>query len=437
MTARPVAAIVPTASPSTEGETLASTATPLPSGIVAPKMSGPGVEPAALQNGGANTTAVSGANAVPNSQSGSERAVVLPTEGGAAQPMGQNAPAVTASVDRPSEFAARPAPAVQASVLASQSIRVSSPRARVEAAAAPLSESSTVALSGEETGDGEGAESIPRAQSPSSGRPATPAPRPGAPPNGTAIPGGANELAARPFVANTALADVKPNAATQAGVSRGTLVQSAVEILDLPVEARVASGASASGAADPLSASVATRAEPLSTVAPATSLPVPSEGGVESPASARPTLQTLGDFAVKSVRYLNARGGETIVVRLVPESLGELRIVVKSGSDGMEIELSSRTQVVRATLESQLPALREAFARDGADVARITVTAPSAFDAASDSSLGRPSSHAGNQAPSNGNGQGRGNAPSGNGYGAEGRSRNRAPSHDGALNVFA
>jgi flagellar hook-length control protein FliK len=229
--------------------------------------------------------------------------------------------------------------------------------------------------------------------------------------------------------------DTKPKAATLASTSRAALLQSTANAPEVPVQATGASVTSASSVIEALPVTTTAHVETTPGLASVTAPAAPAESSVEAPATLRPTLQTLGDFAVKSVRYINTQGGETITVRLVPESLGELRVVVKSGSDGLEIELSSRNQVVRETLERQLPALQEAFARDGTDVARITVSASSAFDA--DGSAGRPSQQAGNQAPSSGSGQGRGNSPSANTYGTEERPRTTAPPHDGALNVFA
>jgi len=92
----------------------------------------------------------------------------------------------------------------------------------------------------------------------------------------------------------------------------------------------------------------------------------------------RPTLQTAGQSVVKGVRYLAANGGETITVRLVPESLGTMHIVVKSGNDAIEVTLVSANHSVRESLEQHLPALREALGRDGIDVSRVSIVAQSA-----------------------------------------------------------
>lgn len=92
----------------------------------------------------------------------------------------------------------------------------------------------------------------------------------------------------------------------------------------------------------------------------------------------RPTLQTAGQSVIKGVRYLAKSGGETITVRLVPESLGAMHIVVKSGGDAIEVTLVSANPNVRETLEQHLPALREALGRDGIDVVKVSIVAHTA-----------------------------------------------------------
>lgn len=88
----------------------------------------------------------------------------------------------------------------------------------------------------------------------------------------------------------------------------------------------------------------------------------------------RPTPADLTQFAVKSVRFLAGRGEETMTVRLVPESLGELRLVVRSGEHSLDVQLSAVNASVRDSLEQQLPALREALARDAGDARQVNIT---------------------------------------------------------------
>ncbi len=436
--ATPVAAITPANSSPSGSETAGLPPTPLASGEIIPKVSSTNVGPPALQSGGAIPIAVSGVNTIPDSHSNSERTAPPPALGSAVQPKGENAPATPASVAPPGELAAQPASAVQGSVSVSQSIRSLAPRVRGDGTVASLAEASTVAIDGEATGDADGAVSIPRQPTPGLSR-AVPLMRSSdAASTAPSVSGSVNESMPRPFLAeapDTVASDAKPKVATLASTSRAALLQSSANAIEVPLEAKGAPVTPASSIVEASPVTTTARVETMPGLASLTAPTAPAESSVEAPASMRPTLQTLGDFAVKSVRYINTQGGETITVRLVPESLGELRVVVKSGSDGLEIELSSRNQVVRETLDRQLPALQEAFARDGTDVARITVSAPSAFDA--DGSAGRPSQQSGSQAPSSGSGQGRGNSPSSNTYGTDERPRTTAPPHDGALNVFA
>src|SRR5690606_16307264 len=88
----------------------------------------------------------------------------------------------------------------------------------------------------------------------------------------------------------------------------------------------------------------------------------------------RPAPADLTQFAVKSVRYLAGRGEETMTVRLVPESLGELRVVVRSTEQALDVQLSAANASVRDSLEQQLPALRDALARDAGDGRHLTIT---------------------------------------------------------------
>ncbi len=91
--------------------------------------------------------------------------------------------------------------------------------------------------------------------------------------------------------------------------------------------------------------------------------------------SDRPTLETLGAHTVRSVRYLVSREEQSFRMRLVPESLGEMRIEVTSSSDAIQVKLISPNAAVRGVLEGQVEGLRDALAREGIDVSRLTVTA--------------------------------------------------------------
>jgi flagellar hook-length control protein FliK len=100
-----------------------------------------------------------------------------------------------------------------------------------------------------------------------------------------------------------------------------------------------------------------------------------------TPPADRPTLRDLGDFTVRSVRYMSAeQGSKMIKVRLIPESLGELRLEVTSLEHSVRVRLTSANQVVRHVLEGQLSGLREALARDGIELAELTVACEASAD---------------------------------------------------------
>lgn len=90
--------------------------------------------------------------------------------------------------------------------------------------------------------------------------------------------------------------------------------------------------------------------------------------------NAPPTIETIGEYAVRSVRYLARNGERTFTVRLEPESLGELRFDVTSSGSSVTVRLVSANPAVRELLETQTQALRDALAREGFAVARISVT---------------------------------------------------------------
>jgi flagellar hook-length control protein FliK len=89
----------------------------------------------------------------------------------------------------------------------------------------------------------------------------------------------------------------------------------------------------------------------------------------------RPTLENLGEFAVKSVRYLTSQETRTLVVRLEPESLGELRLDVTSSESALSVRLAAANPMVREALEGQLHVLREALSREGMAPPKVSVSA--------------------------------------------------------------
>lgn len=90
--------------------------------------------------------------------------------------------------------------------------------------------------------------------------------------------------------------------------------------------------------------------------------------------AARPTLDQVADFTIKSVRYLVKEGDHSIQVKLVPESLGELRVSVSSVDDIVRVHVSASNNTVRDMLQSQSQVLKDSLAREGIDVANIVIS---------------------------------------------------------------
>ena len=69
-----------------------------------------------------------------------------------------------------------------------------------------------------------------------------------------------------------------------------------------------------------------------------------------------------------------------MTVRLVPESLGELRLEVSSSSDGYGVRMVSANPLVRQMLEGQIEELRQALSRNGIEISGMAVTTDAASD---------------------------------------------------------
>lgn len=95
----------------------------------------------------------------------------------------------------------------------------------------------------------------------------------------------------------------------------------------------------------------------------------------QSAESSQATLKTLAHDTVKGVRYLLARGEQTLRIRLIPESLGELRLEVTSTKEEISVRLSSGNQTVRELLHTQVHSLRDVLTQDGTTVSRISIVA--------------------------------------------------------------
>jgi hypothetical protein len=87
------------------------------------------------------------------------------------------------------------------------------------------------------------------------------------------------------------------------------------------------------------------------------------------------TLRELTDHALKSVRYLASQGERTMRVRLIPESLGELRLEVTASGSAITVRMASANPAVREVLEGNLQGLRDALSQDGFDSTDVFVSA--------------------------------------------------------------
>lgn len=84
----------------------------------------------------------------------------------------------------------------------------------------------------------------------------------------------------------------------------------------------------------------------------------------------------IADQAIKSVRYLAAREGEQrMTVRLVPESLGEMRVELRSHDGELSVRIVSANSAVRETLQAQIHELRQSLSREGIEVGKVDIAA--------------------------------------------------------------
>lgn len=146
-------------------------------------------------------------------------------------------------------------------------------------------------------------------------------------------------------------------------------------------------------------------------------------------------VRDVGEFTVRSVRYLSGNTEDTVTVRLIPRSLGELHVAIRTAAEGLEVVLTATGSAVRDRLEGQLVGLRDALAREGLDVTRVTVQTQPTFDLS-----GQMSSHQ-HQQSQTGHTQ-RFSAPAfhepePNPSESQQQSRPGRPQHEGGLNMLA
>ena len=148
-------------------------------------------------------------------------------------------------------------------------------------------------------------------------------------------------------------------------------------------------------------------------------------------------IEALPQATLQGVRSLVGHSDGRITIRLHPESLGQLDVTVRTVNNSIEIELSSVHHGVREALEGGMPALREVLAREGIDVARVSVGHGSSLQLSQDGGAagGRPAAQHGFTPRSGGF-----DAPGFSDREPDGSGRNpsrRPMNHRGTLNVFA
>ncbi|MFP6582274.1 MAG: flagellar hook-length control protein FliK [Candidatus Hydrogenedentota bacterium] len=154
-----------------------------------------------------------------------------------------------------------------------------------------------------------------------------------------------------------------------------------------------------------------------------------------SPQSEAPTIRTVGDFTIRSVKHLLGSQEESIQIRLVPRSLGELHIAVKTIGDSIEIVVSAANALVRDVLESQLSGLKDVLSRDGVDVSKVTVHNGSMSDMGSSLAQSQAHRQQGSAANLSGEMLSENEDEFGESDGADKHARSR--SHDGDLDMLA
>ena len=87
----------------------------------------------------------------------------------------------------------------------------------------------------------------------------------------------------------------------------------------------------------------------------------------------RTPIQALPEQALRGVRLLTGNGEQTMHIRLVPESLGEVRLEVTAANGDVTVKLVSANSAVREILQTHAPSLQTAIAQDHTGTVRVTV----------------------------------------------------------------
>jgi len=179
----------------------------------------------------------------------------------------------------------------------------------------------------------------------------------------SALPGDRTEVPLRRALAAAAEGRVTPESRISANAHRfATVEPGVIAVPDAPTQPQ---GVEAGSGNARTAADLNGNGSVSNTKAPAST---------ELPQFERPTLRTVGDFAVKSVRYLVNNGESTMKVKLIPENLGEMRLTINKVGESLQIHVVAGTQAVREAIEAQLQGLRDHLVREGLDVGRITVS---------------------------------------------------------------
>lgn len=152
------------------------------------------------------------------------------------------------------------------------------------------------------------------------------------------------------------------------------------------------------------------------------------------------TVRNVGEVTIRSIRHLVGSSEESVRIRLVPRSLGELNISVTTNGDGVDVVVLSSSKMVSDVLEEQMSGLKNILQKEGVEVSSMKVQTGSKFDMGSFLSNSHSRSQEGNSSA--------GHARNVDGLheGHESDYRDETPattgrlersvSHDGDLNVF-
>ncbi len=145
-------------------------------------------------------------------------------------------------------------------------------------------------------------------------------------------------------------------------------VERPAEEADAPESAQVSPAAPSSQAKG-----AEASASPALAGGPGASAPVSKTAAHKEARALEQPAPPLEVQAARGVRYLISEGGHSITVRLVPASLGEMHIEVRTEGSDMSIKLVSANPAVRDTLQSQVQGLRDALSREGIDVTKVEI----------------------------------------------------------------